>query len=251
MTTVQDITFYLDSIAPFDTQETWDNSGFLIGSAAQEVTVAALTLDITPETVQMAKAAGAQLLISHHPVIFRPIKAVKANDPVYALIAAGLSAVCAHTNLDAAQGGVNDRLALRMGLTDIEPLPVSSSAALLRKGTLPREMTALEFAALVGEKLSTRPAVAAGGRLIRTVAVCGGAGGEFVGEVAGLADAYLTGEVKHHEFLLARQLGLTVAAAGHFETETPVLMPLARQMSDQFSGVRFLVLEQSNPVLCL
>ena len=248
MTTVQDIYDFFDSIAPFDTQEPWDNSGFLIGSAAQDVTVAALALDITPGTIQMAKNAGAQLLISHHPVIFRPLKAVKANDPVYELSAAGLSAVCAHTNLDAAQGGVNDCLAQRLGLTDIEPLPIPSSETLLRRGKLPDEMTALEFAALVGGKLGARAAVAGGGKPIQTVAVCGGAGGEFVGEVAGLADAYLTGEVKHHEFLLARQLGLTVAAAGHFETETPVLFPLARRLSEHFSNVRFLVLEQPNPV---
>lgn len=248
MTTVQDIVRFLDSVAPFDTQEAWDNSGFLIGSAAQEVTAAALALDITNETVRQAKAAGAQLLISHHPVIFRPLKAVKANDPVYELIAAGLSAVCAHTNLDAAQGGVNDCLAQLLGLTEVEPLPVPSSESLLRRGKLPKEITARDFGALVSEKLGSPAAIVDGGKPIRTVAVCGGAGGDFIGEVAGLADAFVTGEAKHHELLLAQQLGLTVVAAGHFETENPVIAPLAQRLSAQFPNVVFQVLDQPNPV---
>ena len=142
MTSVQEILGFLNELAPFDTQESWDNSGLLIGSADQAVTVAALALDITTETVQLAQQAGAQLLISHHPVIFHPIKRVQANDPVYALIAAGLTAVCAHTNLDAAQGGVNDCLAQLLGLQNVESLPLPSTQLLLRRGTLPNEMTA-------------------------------------------------------------------------------------------------------------
>ena len=248
MTTVLDIYRFLNSIAPFDTQEPWDNSGFLIGSVAQEVTVAALALDITRETVRMATAAGAQLLISHHPVIFQPLKSVKRSDPVYEMISAGLCAICAHTNLDAAQGGVNDCLAQLLGLNDVETLPSPSCGSLLRRGTLPERMTAQAFGALVSERLGSRAAVADSGWPIRTVAVCGGAGGEYVGKVAGLADAFVTGEAKHHEFLLARRLNLTLVAAGHFETENPVIPPLARRLSEQFPNVAFPVLDQPNPV---
>ena len=248
MTSVQEILGFLNELAPFDTQESWDNSGLLIGSADQAVTVAALALDITTETVQLAQQAGAQLLISHHPVIFHPIKRVQANDPVYALIAAGLTAVCAHTNLDAAQGGVNDCLAQLLGLQNVESLPIPSTQLLLRRGTLPNEMTAREFGALVSERLGARVSVADGGTPISTVAVCGGAGGEFAGEVAGLADAFVTGEAKHHELLLARQLGLTMAVAGHFETENPVIAPLAQRLSERFPAVTFRVLDQPNPV---
>jgi len=119
---------------------------------------------------------------------------------------------------------------------------------LLRRGTLPNEMTAQEFGALVSKSLGARAAVADGGRPIRTVAVCGGAGGEFAGEVAGLADAYVTGEAKHHELLLARQLGLTMAVAGHFETENPVIAPLAQRLSERFPQIRFVVLNMESPV---
>ncbi|HBL40471.1 MAG TPA: Nif3-like dinuclear metal center hexameric protein, partial [Ruminococcaceae bacterium] len=223
MTTVQDIYDFLNSIAPFDTQESWDNSGFSVGSSSQEVTVAALALDITPQTVRMAQQAGAQLLISHHPVIFHPVKSVKKNDPVFELVASSISAVCAHTNLDAAQGGVNDVLAQLLGLENIRVLPIESSERLLRCGTLPEEMTAEAFGEQVQKVLGSPTAVADGGKPIRTVAVCGGAGGDFIGEVAGLADAYVTGEIAHHEFLQASQRGLTAVAAGHFETENPVV----------------------------
>ena len=248
MTTVQDIVRFLDSIAPFDTQESWDNSGLLVGSAAQEVTVAALALDITTETAAMAKQAGAQVLISHHPVIFYPIKRVPASDPVYALAAAGLTAVCAHTNLDAAQGGVNDCLAQLLGLENVETLPTPSGGSILRRGTLPKELNAREFGVLVSEKLGSPAAVADGGRPIRTVAVCGGAGGEFAEEVADLADALVTGEAKHHQYLLARQLGLTLVTAGHFETENPVIAPLAERLRRAFPNVTFRVLDEPNPV---
>ncbi len=248
MTTVQDIFDFLNSIAPFDTQESWDNSGFLVGSSSQEVTTAALALDITPQTVQLAKQAGAQLLISHHPVIFRPVKSVKESDPVFELIASGISAVCAHTNLDAAQGGVNDVLAQRLGLENVRVLPLPSGEQLVRCGTLPEAMNAEAFGERVAKALGSPAAVADGGKPIRTVALCGGAGGDFIGEAAGSADAYVTGEIAHHEFLQAVQLGLTAVAAGHFETENPVIAPLAQRLAQQFPQVKFQVLAQPNPV---
>lgn len=97
---------YFNTIAPFDRQESWDNSGLLVGDPKQRVDTLAVALDMTPEAVQMAREAGAQLFISHHPVIFHAQKQFLAQEPAYLLAQAGMSAVCAHTSLDVAQGGV-------------------------------------------------------------------------------------------------------------------------------------------------
>ena len=111
MAVVGDIYNALDAFCPFDVHEQWDNVGLLVGESSAQVTRAAVVLDITSDAVERAHEAGAQLIISHHPVIFHPIKNLGAHDPVYLLAKYGMNAICAHTNLDCADGGVNDVLA--------------------------------------------------------------------------------------------------------------------------------------------
>ena len=111
MAVVGDIYNALDAFCPFDVHEQWDNVGLLVGESSAQVTRAAVVLDITPDAVERAHEVGAQLIISHHPVIFHPIKNLGAHDPVYLLAKYGMNAICAHTNLDCADGGVNDVLA--------------------------------------------------------------------------------------------------------------------------------------------
>lgn len=123
MLCVKDFYDYFNTIAPFDRQESWDNSGLLVGDPKQRVDTLAVALDMTPEAVQMAREAGAQLFISHHPVIFHAQKQFLAQEPAYLLAQAGMSAVCAHTSLDVAQGGVNDVLAEKLGLSAVEAVP--------------------------------------------------------------------------------------------------------------------------------
>lgn len=124
MASVGEIYSYLDRIAPFKQQEKWDNSGLLAGDKQQQVTKCLLALDITNDVVNEAVISGARLIISHHPIIFNPIKSVTAqSEPVvYRLIKHDISAICAHTNLDLAQGGVNDVLAQALGLKQLKGL---------------------------------------------------------------------------------------------------------------------------------
>ncbi len=121
MTTIRDIYQAIDGFAPFSHQESWDNSGLLVGNPQSWVERAAVTLDITPAVVQEAKEEGAQLIVSHHPVLFRPAKTFLSASVPYQLAAAGLSAICAHTSLDVAKGGVNDCLADRLKLAGQKP----------------------------------------------------------------------------------------------------------------------------------
>ena len=140
MAKVKDFYAYLNSIAPFEAQEDWDNSGMLVGDENTEVTKAAVVLDITPEAVEKAKSVGANLIISHHPVIFNPIKSVVKGSLPYELVKASVNAICCHTPLDIADGGTNDSLAELLGIKVIR-----AEDPILRLGTV-EKTTAKELA---------------------------------------------------------------------------------------------------------
>ena len=126
MATVREIYQYLDGLAPFALQMDFDNAGFLVGRGDRQVDKVLVALDITLEVAKEAAEAGCQLIVSHHPVIFHPVRTITDGDPtgriLLELAERGVAAVCAHTNLDAAQGGVNDCLAQALELTQIEQL---------------------------------------------------------------------------------------------------------------------------------
>lgn len=247
---VKDILSFIDSVAPFDTQESWDNSGFLIGDPEAEVTKAALSLDVTIETVGLATQAGAQLLISHHPVIFEARTWLHPGDPAYEAVRAGLSVICAHTCLDSAEGGVNDVLAKLIGLENVRPLPLEGTCVpMVRVGETEKPLTAKELALRVKAAVGGRLAVAAGTDEIKTVAVCGGAGGSLAKEIRGKADALVTGELKHHNLLFAHDAGMTLIAAGHFETEAPVMTALYEKLKENFKQIDFELLKVSSPAI--
>lgn len=149
MPSLTELASYLESIAPAQIAESWDNVGVLV-RCAQEVTGVLCALDITPATVREARAVGCNAIVSHHPVIFRPLKELRQGDVPALLVREGVSAVCMHTNLDKAQGGVNDVLAQALGLRDTEPF----AGGIGRVGALPETMEAAAFAQFVGKALA-------------------------------------------------------------------------------------------------
>ena len=233
--TVRDIYEYLNEIAPFDTQCHWDNSGFLIGDENKEVTKILFSLDITPAAVEAARECKAELIVSHHPVIFHPLESVMKGSAVYALIENGISAICCHTPLDIAVGGVNDVLAKMLSLKEIRRVE-GAGEGMCRIGETEAPVAPGEFAAFISEKLNTGVKFSKGGREIRRVMVCGGAGAEFlpIAKENG-CQAYVTADVKHHEFLEAQRMGITLFDAGHYETEYPVVPLLAERVRGKFS----------------
>ncbi len=244
--TVKDIYNFIDSIAPFNQQCEWDNSGMLVGESDKEIKKIALVLDITAEAVKKAAEIGADLIISHHPVIFKATKTFTDNDPAFLLAKNGISAICAHTSLDCAAGGVNDVLAKALGFENAYPLPVDGEAAMARVADTDTDAETL--AKLVGKKLNAGTRLADSGKRIKKVALCGGAGGDFIEAVAESGcDAYITGDVSHHEFLDALSIGLTVIAAGHFETENPVISSLAEKIRNNFA-LDVEIIPQNSPV---
>lgn len=244
--TVNGVFDFLNEIAPFERQCEWDNSGLLVGEPSKEVKKIGVVLDITADAVEFAAENGIDLIVSHHPVIFMPAKKFLDGDPAYMLAKNGISAICAHTSLDIAKGGVNDALAAALGFENVSDFSDSGETAMIRIAEI-GETDAEGLAKLVRDRLSTCAAVADGGKKIKTVALCGGAGGDFFHEVAAKCDAYITGEAKHHEFLGAIAEGLTLIASGHFETENPVVSVLANKIKEEFD-CDVTIIPQNSPV---
>lgn len=247
--TVGDIYAYINKIAPFSTQESWDNSGLLVGDANSPVTQIGFVLDITPKAVEVAKKKGMELIISHHPVIFEPAKQIFAGSAVYALVQAGIHAICVHTPLDCAYGGVNDVLAQVLRLEKTEQLGGTKAVpGILRGGFLP-EMPVQQAAAYVKEKLNAQQVQYSEGlHPVAHVAVGGGACASLLETaVEHGCDTLITGEAKHHDFLHARELGINLISAGHFETENPVMIPLATKIKQAFSQIEVMVIKQESP----
>lgn len=237
--TVGEVYIFLDSIAPFSLQQSYDNSGICAGSRDIEVTRILTALDITHEVVDEAERLGCELIISHHPVIFRPIRVATLENPAVRVAALGKAAICAHTSFDSAEGGMNDLLAERLGLTTIEPLDFDEGKPMGYICETPESFTAEQLAALCKEKLGCRVVrftPCEGG--ITRVGVCSGSGGSLLGAAkAKGCGALITGDCKHSDFVSARNEKFCLIDAGHFHTENIFHEQLAAKLKEQFPAV--------------
>lgn len=246
---VADIYNWIDSFAPWDTQLEFDNAGLLVGSPEKQVRRIGVCLDITKQAVLQAAEQKCDLILSHHPVIYSPLRSIEPDGIVETLIKNEIAAICAHTNLDAAQGGVNDCLSSALSLTDVRPLGGSGEPTMARIGTLERELSPTDFARLVSRSLKTAVRLKDCGKTIKTVAVCGGSGIDFLGAAKNSgADAYVTGEVKHHDWLAA---DITVLDGGHFFTESVVVPKLVEDLKKAYPDLTVVRLEQSAPYISI
>lgn len=250
MVRVYEIYNYLNSLYPFDKQESWDNSGLLVGNANNLVNKIALCLDITSDAVSKAEDMEADLIISHHPVIFKPLKALLGSSVPFQLAGADISAICIHTPLDNAVMGVNDALAKKLRLENVRALKLPD------KEQTPLRIGETELTSC--EKLASFIKAALGsadvrfndtGREIKTVGVCGGSGNDFIDNMlAAGVDAFVTGDAGHHDFLHAQHNGIALFAAGHYETEVWVLKILENKLLKAFDNIEVGIIEQSSPV---
>lgn len=239
MTTVKDIYNYIDSFAPFDTAEDFDNVGILVGNPNATVTKALLSLDITEEVVEEAVKIGAEVIISHHPIIFNPMKRVMSDSIVYKLARNNLTAICAHTNLDKSiVFGTNTELAREMDLVNFR---VSESNDILFIADTKETLSSEVFADIIKKNLSCESvAFTKLNNSISKVGMCSGGGGsEIYSAISEGCDAFVTGELKHHELLTANESGISVFVAGHFKSEDIVIAPLRDRLSERFSDVEF------------
>lgn len=246
MITVKEVYDLIDSIAPYDTQMPWDNSGLMTGAYDRQSQGMLLALDCTNDVIEQALNQNIRLIVCHHPLIFHPVKHIDAGTPLYQAVKSDISVLSAHTNLDMADGGVNDVLAGALGLTKIQTLS-AEGAPILRTGEALYD-TAREFAAFCAGTLKNAVKFFAADRKVRRVAVCGGAGGEYIRNAfeAG-CDTYVTGEARHHEYLLAQELGMNLLVAGHYATETIVMNVLGEKLCQAFPEETVTIARQGRP----
>lgn len=249
--TVRDVYECINSFAPFASQDSFDNSGLLVGDMNAVVSKGQICLDITNKVVEEAAAKGADLIISHHPVIFHKLDRLDTKDPVFSLAKNGINALCVHTPLDMAKGGISD---IMLDLLDfggqtrvLDPIH--------KDGTGYGRIVELDFAA-DGKALASIAKKAFNctvvryydsGRNIKTVGVCSGAGGsekDVINACRRGCDALITGDVKHSGFIEAMNRGLTLIDAGHFHTENIVCGWLAAKLEEMLK-TEFSVAESS------
>lgn len=234
-----DVLAFLNEKYPLSLQESWDNSGYLVESDNEKCSEILLSLDITNDTANEAKLKGAELVISHHPVIFNPLKKIRKETPVYKLVRNGIGAYCMHTNLDIAKGGTNSvivsEIAEKLGISPkTEPLE-DSGLGLILEFDFPVEIH--RFLDILKEifkkdciKMSSNS-----GNAISKIAVCSGSGGSLwrLAQSKGCS-VLLTGDVKHDVWIDANNECFTIIDCGHFYTENIVLWELRRVLEEKF-----------------
>ena len=229
MATTNDIYAEMQRYAPLELAESWDNPGLLV-DCGREVSRVLVTLDITPEVVEEAAAGGCELIVSHHPVIFSPLKKLTPRDVSFQLVQKGISAICMHTNLDAAPGGVNDVLANLLRIENRRDFADNCG----RIGTLNVPTTAQQLAETCSRMLHTHCKFVEADHPVEKLAEVSGAGGSYLQQAIDEgADCLVTGEAAHHIAILAKQKGVGLVVAGHWGTEHPVVFALADALTER------------------
>lgn len=249
MTTASDVLQYLHTIAPPYMQESWDNCGLLCGRESKEVRKILVALDPFRNVIDQAISINADLIVTHHPLIFgNGMMAVNDSTEVgrslLTLISHDIAAINAHTNWDQAPGGVNDCLAARLGLTQIQVVNPQGTDehgrawGLLRKGEV-RQQPLAEFLTHVKESLDCEGLrYVSGGKSVCHVAVGGGAcGSELKDAYLAGCDTFVTADVKYNQFRDALDLGMNLIDAGHFHTENPSMAIMAGLLQKAFPDV--------------
>lgn len=259
MILVKDVYSFLQTKAPFELQMDFDNAGFLVGREDAVVTKILVALDITEAVIQEASEQGAQLIVSHHPVIWGGAKSVTDRTPtgrkLLTMAERHIAAICAHTNLDAVEGGVNDALAQKLGLTDIGQLKQDGVDSMGRPYGIGRvgyvtKQPLYDFALGVKSLLGANGIrLVDGGKPVYKVAVGGGSCSSMMGEALALGcDTFVTSDVKYDGFLEAKALGLNLIDAGHYPTENVVCPVLRGWLEKQFPQVSVSISQRHHEV---
>ena len=254
---VSDIIGAIEEFAPASAQESWDNTGLCIGSPSDEVGEVLLGLDCTPSLVDEAKALGANMIVTHHPLIFKGLRRISGDDPVgeavMKAVRAGIAVYAAHTSADKVPGGVSWAMAERLSLSGCEVLdPESDGIGLGVVGNLPAPVSGREAVDLVKESFgltalrSSKPVEGP----VKRVAVCGGSGASLIGaaERAG-AQLFVTADVSYHNFFTPE--GFMVMDIGHFESEVGIVSILFSIIKKKFPNFAVRIsdnIRNSNPI---
>ncbi len=243
---VEHIMEFMEEIAPKKLAESWDNVGLMVGDPKKEVKKILVALDAIPEVIAEAIENRADMIVTHHPfLLFQKIKSIRKDTPmgkkIYDLIANEISVFSAHTNLDIVKGGINDILAEKLQLQEIDILEVTqenhdgTKEGLGRIGTLKEEMSLFAFGQLVKDTFPVGDILRLVGdkeMTVKTVALCGGSAASLLHQANGLgADVFITGDMKFHEAQEAKEQGLAVVDLTHYASEVIVVEVLAKHLA--------------------
>ena len=253
---VKDIAAVIEQFAPLSIQEGWDNSGLCIGSPEAPVSSVLLGLDCTPELVDEAIACGADMIVTHHPLIFSGLKKITpenvVGEAVIKAIKAGISIYAAHTNADKVIAGVSGAMAARLGLKNVQILDQDGEGTGLGVvGDLPEPISAQEAVALVKDRFSLKAMRASRpleGKISR-VAMCGGSGGSLISAAARSgAQLYISGDISYHNFFTKE--GFMIMDIGHYESEIDIVYILFSSLKKNFPtfAVRITQNIYNNPI---
>ena len=253
---VRDIIQVIEEFAPLSIQEGWDNSGLCVGSPEDEVTSVLLALDCTPELVDEAMACGADMIITHHPLIFSGLKKISPEDMIGAAvikaIKAGIAIYAAHTNADKVLEGVSGAMAARLGLENVQILADEGEGTGLGVvGDLPQTLSPELAVQLVKDRFSLKCLKASRpvGGMISRVAVCGGSGGSLIGAARKSgAQLYISGDISYHNYFTPE--GFMIMDIGHYESEIDIVDILFSLIKKNFPtfAVRITQNIYSNPI---
>ena len=248
MTTVNDILHCVETLAPRAMKMDWDNVGLLCGSKSAPVTKVLVALDPFEHVCREAADWGAQVIVTHHPLIFRPLPNVtdqtSIGRAIMMLCCHGINAINAHTNLDQVSGGVNDVLAATLELENVSTLNPRDGIGLLRCGEV-AEQPLESFLNHVKTRLHCEGLrYVRGGKPVHKVAVGGGSCADGMLEaLAAGCDTFVTSDIKYNQFWDAHDLGLNLIDAGHFHTENPVVAVLAEKIAAAFPEIKVKISE--------
>lgn len=235
-----DIIEIIERRFPLDTQESYDNSGLIL-EGEPVVTGVYCALDLTVDVVEAARKNGCNMIVVHHPSIFRPIKCLTENKNAALIKAAsyGMTVYAGHTTVDIGMGGINDKLVDIFGIKEAEAL---TDVGIGKVGEI-KKMTLKELAKVVSVKLGDTHVKTVGdlNRVITRVAICsgGGSGEDMIDSALQKgADVYITGDVKHHEALYAKNVDLAMIVVGHFESEIVFNELMADYINKNTSGIK-------------
>ena len=252
---VKDITAAIEQFAPLSIQEGWDNSGLCIGAPEDEVHGVLVGFDCTPELVDEAVARGCDMVVTHHPLIFRGLKRIQGGEPVadavIKAVRAGVAVYAAHTTADKVIAGVSGAMARRLGLRDIALMEDEGGYGLGAVGTLPHPMTGEETIAYVKEKFGLAAVrVSKPVACVEKVAMCGGSGASEIDAARATgAQLYISGDISYHHFFTPE--GFMVMDIGHFESEVDIVEILSEVIREKFPTFAVRIsdnLGRSNPV---
>ncbi|MBQ3592990.1 MAG: Nif3-like dinuclear metal center hexameric protein [Clostridia bacterium] len=244
MVTVREIERLLTEKIPYDLAWEWDNVGLLVGNPDSEVKNIMFSVDITESVINEAKTNDCSLIISHHPVIFNGIKQIRKDDyatsKIYSLIENNISAICLHTNLDNIENGMCDSLCTACKISVDKVLEIEGKPC-LRVGKSYAGLSASDFAEFVKKSISANGVMFFdSGRKVEKIAVVTGSGGSCIHDayLEG-CDTVLTGELKHNNFIDAKEMGINLICAGHYFTEKGGLKLVKSVIANEYPSITF------------